>query len=394
MRVAMLSMVRGRGQGRGIPAGNPNPEFMTLLLNIQRRLDDQAAIMQQQTELIQNLQQQQGGRVVNPDHEVPEDEGVNMDHDYEEEDLGGNEEEEPPAGAPGGVGPIIARNLPPRPMRREYLCERLCKMKPPLFEGTTNPLEAEDWLSTMETILDFMELRDEEKITCAMYVLRKEARYWWDAVKTRRVVQTMSWADFVFEFNKKKFECLAKLCPYLVPTEEQRVKRMLEMFRPDISLSVEGGSDPPTTTTDCVERAYRAEHRLNQLKEMRNRMYENKRKQNNQSSNQNRGQQTSQPQGQNKNNKRKGNSQANRDSRQPAPKKNNATYPTCGKCGKNHPGECRQGTTACYKCGREGHFAKKCTVKSTGDSQQNRNKEGQKALFGRATHHGVHQYYL
>ena len=97
-----------------------------------------------------------------------------------------------------------------------------------------------------------------------------------------------------------KFERLAKLCPYLVPTEEQRVKRMLKMFRPDISLSVEGGSDPPTTTTDCIERAYRVEHRLNQLKEMRNRMYENKRKQ------------THQPQGQNKNDKRKGNSQANR----------------------------------------------------------------------------------
>ena len=76
-------------------------------------------------------------------------------------------------------------------------------MKPPLFEGTTNPLDAEDWLSTMETILDFMELRDEEKITCTVYVLRKEARYWWDAVKTRRVVQAMTWADFVYEFNKK-----------------------------------------------------------------------------------------------------------------------------------------------------------------------------------------------
>ncbi|KAL5557270.1 hypothetical protein UlMin_039506 [Ulmus minor] len=268
-----------------------------------------------------------------------------MDHDYEEEDLGGNEEEEPLAGAPGGVGPRVARNPPPQPMRREYLCERLCKMKPPLFEGTTNPLEAEDWLSTMKTILDFMELRDEEKITCAMFVLRKEARYWWDAVKSRRVVQAMSWADFVYEFNKKffnptalsaqqteflnfkqdnmtvaeavrKFERLAKLCPYLVPTEEQRVKRMLEMFRPDISLS-------------------------------------------------NRGQLTNQSQGQNKNNnKRKGNGQANRDTRQSAPKRSNITYPTCGKCGKNHQGECRQGTMACYKCGKEGHFAKKCTFRS------------------------------
>ncbi|KAL5573275.1 hypothetical protein UlMin_022872 [Ulmus minor] len=216
----------------------------------------------------------------------------------------------------------------------------------------------------------------------------------------------MTWADFVYEFNKnffnltalsaqlteflnfkqdnltvaevvRKFERLAKLCPYLVPTEEQWAKRMLEMFRPDISLSVEGGGDPPTTTTDCVERAYRDEHRLNQLKEMRNRMFENRRKQNNQGSNQNRGQQVGQSQGQSKNNKRKGNSQANRDTHQQAPKKNNTTYPTCGKCGKNHPGECRQGTSACYKCGKEGHFAKRSTVKFTGDSQQVRNQEGQ-----------------
>ena len=54
---------------------------------------------------------------------------------------------------------------------------------------------------------------------------------------------------------------------------------MLEMFRPDISLAIESGGDQPTTTTDYVERAYRVEHRLNQLKEMRQRMFENRRKQ-------------------------------------------------------------------------------------------------------------------
>ena len=51
-------MVHGRAQGRDLLAKKPNPEFMTLLLNIQRRLDDQAAMMQQQAKLIQNLQQQ------------------------------------------------------------------------------------------------------------------------------------------------------------------------------------------------------------------------------------------------------------------------------------------------------------------------------------------------
>ena len=77
----------------------------------------------------------------------------------------------------------------------------------------------------------------------------------------------------------KKFGQFAKLCPYLVPTKEHRVKWMLEMFRLDISLAIESGDDQPTTTIDYVEPAYRAEHRLNQLKDMRQPMYENRKKQ-------------------------------------------------------------------------------------------------------------------
>ena len=82
--------------------------------------------------MIQNLQQP--GRIADPVGKGPEpkDDGINMDPVYEEEDQGGcGEEEEPPVGAPGGVGYGVARN-PPQPMRREYLCERLCKMKPPI----------------------------------------------------------------------------------------------------------------------------------------------------------------------------------------------------------------------------------------------------------------------
>ncbi len=51
------TLVYERVHGWGQLVGNPNPEFMALLLNIQRRLDDQAAIMQQQAEMIQSLQQ-------------------------------------------------------------------------------------------------------------------------------------------------------------------------------------------------------------------------------------------------------------------------------------------------------------------------------------------------
>ena len=76
---------------------------------------------------------------------------------------------------------------------------------------------------------------------------------------------------------------MSLLSPFLVPTKEQ--KRMLEMFRPHITLTIESRGDQPTTTTDCIKRAFRAERRLNQLKKMRQRMFENKRKHGEQSGN-------------------------------------------------------------------------------------------------------------
>ncbi|KAL5583600.1 hypothetical protein UlMin_016042 [Ulmus minor] len=138
---------------------------------------------------------------------------------------------------------------------------RFRRMKPDEFEGSSDPLVAEEWISSIQTILDFMHLNECEKVLCATYVLKKDARYWWETVKMRRNVQDMTWDEFIVEFNQKyynrmamraqqnefinikqgnmsvteavrKFDQLARLCPYLVPTEEERVRRMLEMFRP------------------------------------------------------------------------------------------------------------------------------------------------------------------
>ena len=78
----------------------------------------------------------------------------------------------------------------------------------------------------------------------------------------------------------KNFEQLARLCPYLVPTKEQRAHRRLEMFRPKISLAIESTGGQRTTTSECVQRAFRGEHRFNQVKEKRARAHKDRKKYN------------------------------------------------------------------------------------------------------------------
>ncbi|KAL5548161.1 hypothetical protein UlMin_003392 [Ulmus minor] len=335
--------------------------------------------MEQQTVIIHELQQSQNAQINHgnggPGNGGPGNGGPGNggpgNRGPGNEEIEGNDSE--------GEGSEREMEQPRGVFRPEPLYKRFSHMKPAEFEGSTNPLDAEEWLSSIQTIMEFMELNDRERVLCVSYMLKKDARYWWESVKARRDVQLLTWAEFVEEFNRKfynptamsaqqteflnlqqgnmtvaaavkKFEQLARLCPYLVPTEEQRTKRMLEMFRPDISLAIESGGDQPKTTSDCIERAFRVEHRLNQLKEMKAKTFEAKKKQweqKNNSTSRNKGPMGNQFQGRN-NNKRKGNFPMARDTRPPPTKKEFQIIPACKKCGKLHQGECRMGSNVCY----------------------------------------------
>ena len=148
--------------------------------------------------------------------------------------------------APAEVQP----NLPP--VREDLLYEHFRRMKAPEFEGMTDPIAADNWLIDIQVILDFMRLTEQEKVLCASFALKKDARHWWMTVQMRRDVTTLSWQEFVTEFRTmyynreilaaqqdeftnfrqgsmtvmeaiKKFEQLARLCPDLVPNEAEKV---------------------------------------------------------------------------------------------------------------------------------------------------------------------------
>ena len=70
-------------------------------------------------------------------------------------------------------------------------------MKPTEFAGSIDPLEADEWINSMETIFDFMQLNDQERVACASFMLKNDARHWCATVKITRDVGIMTWADFI-----------------------------------------------------------------------------------------------------------------------------------------------------------------------------------------------------
>ena len=74
-----------------------------------------------------------------------------------------------------------------------------------MFEGGIDPFDVKERINSIENLFEFMQLNEREKISCASYMLKKDARIWWDVVKQTRDTTQMTWADFLEEFNYKYY---------------------------------------------------------------------------------------------------------------------------------------------------------------------------------------------
>ena len=54
-------------------------------------------------------------------------------------------------------------------------------------------------------MIEFAQIEDEDKVKCATYMMRNDARIWWDAVKKTRDIVIMTWVEFLIEFNSKYY---------------------------------------------------------------------------------------------------------------------------------------------------------------------------------------------
>jgi hypothetical protein len=99
---------------------------------------------------------------------------------------------------------------PPRDKHQEFMSH-----KPPTFSNSSDPLQADDWLKSMDKMLNIAQCIDREKVLYASGRLTGPATDWWDAYCTAHAaVNTITWAEFSTQFRN-----------YHIPTGLMKIKK-------------------------------------------------------------------------------------------------------------------------------------------------------------------------
>ncbi|MEJ1821087.1 retroviral-like aspartic protease family protein [Escherichia coli] len=281
------------------------------------------------------------------------------------------------------------------PLVQRHAIESFRRQNPPTFDGLGEPIDAENWIRSTERIFEYIGCEEAEKLNCAIFQLTDEADFWWESV--RRTLTPGQWARYTWEDFKEElmekyvpgvyrqrrqnefwnlrqgrrtvteydrsFNRLSRYATYLVGTEAARADRFRRGLRPEIGISLVSQGD--LTYAQSLNRALNIESMFPQERTMPpgqpsdggrgKRKWEDRGKgnqvfQGNQSGpviprNQGIQERERQPWGRNF-----------------QPMRQGVEKPWCQKCQRNHFGECRQGSTECYRCKKSGHYARDCPL--------------------------------
>jgi hypothetical protein len=87
--------------------------------------------------------------------------------------------------------------------------------KSPTFASSPDPLHADDWLKSVETMLNIAQCSDREKVLYASGHLTGPAADWWDSYTTTLdAANTITWAEFTTQFRN-----------YHIPTGLMKIKK-------------------------------------------------------------------------------------------------------------------------------------------------------------------------
>ena len=145
------------------------------------------------------------------------------------------------------------------------------KHAPPTFIETAEPLDADDWVHTIEDLLELVGCtEDHERVAYAAHCLGGTARAWWDGFKVMHAGKNITWNDFKAEFRKahipsgimdiKKREFRALKQGSSTIKEYMQKFSVLSRYAPeDVSIDaakrerfMEGLNQPWSTRLSCV----------------------------------------------------------------------------------------------------------------------------------------------
>jgi hypothetical protein len=80
-------------------------------------------------------------------------------------------------------------------------CAKFMRTKPPMFSSTTYPLEADDWIKTIEEKIDMVQCNDRDKALYASGQLIGAASEWWNSyINGHEQPESIEWKEFKDNF--------------------------------------------------------------------------------------------------------------------------------------------------------------------------------------------------
>ncbi|KAK1646011.1 hypothetical protein QYE76_063816 [Lolium multiflorum] len=134
---------------------------------------------------------------------------------------------------------------------------------PPVFSKTEEPLDADDWLQTMENNLEVAGVEDNEKVLFATHYLAGPARAWWTSARALNAGQMMTWEDFKLKFSKYHVR------PDETDTVEKRKERFLNGLHDEMQTVLI--NIPFADLEALVDSAIQMEGKIHQANENRKR---------------------------------------------------------------------------------------------------------------------------
>ncbi|KAI3778829.1 hypothetical protein L2E82_08214 [Cichorium intybus] len=251
-----------------------------------------------------------------------------------------------------------------------YSFKSFMACKPPEYHGSFEPKVTMRWVREIEQVMQASKCGENDRVNYASRQLKDDALVWWNTkyeILGKDVVYGWSWAEFV-SCLKDKFcpmrdlekmnedfltikkgemtvdEYTKKFCDMLpfagesYPSERSQINRYVRGLPWNYELEVKKAE-----TLDGAINAARTVEDVGKRRKEEGPGFSDKRKTVSNSGNI----------------KKKGKMSSSQ-SRQGSVKK-------CEKCGKEHGGECRAGSNACFNCGGFGHKAKDCKAKKASE---------------------------